>query len=235
MQVDVEEIVQKIYNEEKLNFEDTKDLTKIIMNKRARRLLLNEINNYIAKNDNNCLLNDNAYDTIIDIFKESLKLVRQDKDYDTPKIIIKLSSKLFKNSNDEDKEQIFLISSLKHEKTIRSFDFWKEFINYLIIEEIHNQKIKLYKKQSDKEKDKDVENIKEIVLNKLKEYSNTMTNFFCRANCIRQIVQEFKDFYQLEDKEVEEINKKIEDYENELLNRNDISNYSTEQNSSNIK
>ena len=235
MQVDVEEIVQKIYNEEKLSFEDTKDLTKIIMNKRARRLLLNEINNYITKNDNNCLLNDNAYDTIIDIFKESLKLVRQDKDYDTPKIIIKLASKLFKNSNDENKEQIFLITSLKHEKTIRSFDFWKEFVNYIIIEEIHNQKIKLYKNQSDKEKDKDVENIKEIVLNKLKEYSNIMTNFFCRAYCIRQIVQEFKDFYQLEDKEVEEINKKIEDYENELLNRNDISNYSTEQNSSNIK
>ena len=62
-----------------------------------------------------------------------------------------------------------------------------------------------------------------------------MMKLFCRANCIKQIVQEFKDFYQLEDKELEEINKKIEDYENELLNRNDISNFSTEQNISNIK
>ncbi len=237
MQVDVEEIVQKIYNEEKLNFEDTQDLTKIIMNKRARRLLLNEINNYITKNDNNCFLNDNAFDTIIEIFKESLKLVKQDKDYETPKIIIKLSSKLFKNSNDEDKEQIFLMSYLKHEKSIKSFDFWKDFINYVIIEEIHNQKInKLQnKKGEDKEKDEYIYKTKEIVLNKLKEYSNIMINLFCRANCIKQIVQEFKDFYQLEDKELEEINKKIEDYENELLNRNDISNFSTEQNISNTK
>ena len=237
MQVDVEEIVQKIYNEEKLNFEDTQDLTRIIMNKRARRLLLNEINNYITKNDNNCFLNDNAFDTIIEIFKESLKLVKQDKDYETPKIIIKLSSKLFKNSNDEDKEQIFLMSYLKHEKSIKSFDFWKDFINYVIIEEIHNQKInKLQnKKGEDKEKDEYIYKTKEIVLNKLKEYSNIMVNLFCRANCIKQIVQEFKDFYQLEDKELEEINKKIEDYENELLNRNDISNFSTEQNISNTK
>ena len=240
MKVDIEEIVQKIYNEEKLNFEDTKDITKIIMDKRARRFLLNEINNYIKKDKNNCLLNDNAYDIIVDIFKESLKLVRQDKDYETPKIIINLSSLLFKNSNDDDKEQIFIISNLKHEKTIKSFDFWKEVINYNIIEDIHNQKINtILKKEENKEKEKQkeeyIKKINEIVLNKLKIYSDIMMNFYCRANCVRQVVQEFKEFYILEDKDLEEINKKIEEYENEQLNKNDISTYSTEQNSSNLK
>ena len=240
MKVDIEEIVQKIYNEEKLNFEDTKDITKIIMDKRARRFLLNEINNYIKKDKNNCLLNDNAYDIIVDIFKESLKLVRQDKDYETPKIIINLSSLLYKNSNDDDKEQIFIISNLKHEKTIKSFDFWKEVINYNIIEDIHNQKINtILKKEENKEKEKQkeeyIKKINEIVLNKLKIYSDIMMNFYCRANCVRQVVQEFKEFYILEDKDLEEINKKIEEYENEQLNKNDISTYSTEQNSSNLK
>ena len=240
MKVDIEEIVQKIYNEEKLNFEDTKDITKIIMDKRARRFLLNEINNYIKKDKNNCLLNDNAYDIIVDIFKESLKLVRQDKDYETPKIIINLSSLLYKNSNDEDKEQIFIISNLKREKTIKSFDFWKELINYNIIEDIHNQKIntilkKEEKKENQKQKEDYIKKINEIVLNKLKIYSDIMMNFYCRANCIRQVVQEFKEFYILKDTDLEEINKKIEEYENEQLNKNDISTYSTEQNSSNLK
>ena len=58
MQVDILEIINKIFNEEKLDFEDNKEITKIILNKRARRHLLKEINNYGTK-DNKSLLNHN--------------------------------------------------------------------------------------------------------------------------------------------------------------------------------
>ena len=51
----------------------------------------------------------------------------------------------------------------------------------------------------------------------------------------KQIIQEFKEYYQLDDKKIEDINKKIDEYENEQMNSNDLSMYSTEQNSSNIK
>ena len=62
-----------------------------------------------------------------------------------------------------------------------------------------------------------------------------MIDFHCRPNFIKQIIQEFKEYYQLDDKKLEDINKKIDEYENEQMNSNDLSMYSTEQNSSNIK
>ena len=232
MQADIEEIVNKIFNSEKLNFEDTKEITRLIMNKRARRLLLTEINNYRIKN-NNCLLNDNAYDTIIDILKESLKLIRNDKDFESAKMIINLSNVLYKNSNDdEEKEQIYINSNLKHEKIIKSYDFWKDLIKFNIIEEMHCHKIfNMCLDEKEKKEEENKGKIKEIILNKLKVFSKNMMNFYFRPNSIKQIIQEFKEFYQLDDKEIEEINKKIDEYENELLNKNDISTYSTEINS----
>ena len=239
MQVDIEEIIKKIYNEEKLNFEDNKEITKIIMNKRARHILLKELNKYKSKdNDNNCLLNDNAYDTINEILKESLKLIMPEKDFKSAELIINLSSVLYKNSNDEEQPLYFIISDIKHEKTIKSYDFWKELIKYNIIEEIHNQKI-IAVNLNEKEKNKNVNiyltKVNEIVLNQLNNFSKYMIDFCCRPKLIRQIIEEFKEFYQLDDKEIENLNKKIDDYENEQMNKNNTSNYSTEQNSANMK
>ena len=247
LQVDIEEIIKKIYNEEKLSFEDNKDITKIIMNKRARLILLKELNKYRSK-DNNCLLNDNAYDTINEILKESLKLIIPEKDFQSAELIINLSSVLYKNTNDEEQPQYFIISDIKHEKTIKSYEFWKELIKYNIIEEIHNQKIiavnlnEKEKKKNENVNAKENENVNiyitkvnEIALNKLNTFSNYMIDFYCRPKLIRQIIEEFKEFYQLDDKEIEKLNKKIDDYENEQMNKNNISNYSTEQNSANTK
>ena len=170
-QVDIEEIVKRIYNEEKLKFEDTKDIAKIIMYKRTRRILLREINNFRIKN-NNCLLNVNAYDTISDILKESLKLVKQERDYESAKMIINISTILYRESNDEEKEKIYIISNLRHEKIIRNYEFWKELIKYNIIEEMHSKKI--FDFCSD-EKEKLVEEypkkLNDTTVNKLKIFS----------------------------------------------------------------
>ena len=244
IQVDIAEIIKKIFNEEKLNFEVNKEITKLIMNKRARRLLLKEIDNYRI-NDNITLLNDNAYETINEILKESLKLVKNDKDYDTAKYIIILSSVLYKNINDEEESQFFMINDIKHEKTIKSYEFWKELIKYNIIEEMHNKKINnVINKEKEKEKenknvkkkdeDDEIKKLNEIVLNKLKIYSKYMIDFCCRPNFIRQIIEEFKDFYKIDNKELEELYTKIDEYENEQMNKTNISTYSTEQNSANI-
>ena len=233
MQVDINDIIQKIYSEEKLNFEDNKEITTIIMNKRARRLLLKELKNYSDK-ENNCLLNDNAYDTINEILKESLKLIKNDKDFETAKLIIDLSSALYKNTNDDEKN--FMITDIKHEKIIKNYEFWKGLIKYNIIEEIHLEKIKnVNSKEKEKEINWNINNLNEIVLNKLKLFSKYMMDFSCRPKLIKQIILEIKEFYQLNDKEVEELNLKIDEYENEQINNNNISNYTTEQNSSNLK
>ena len=234
MQVDILEIIKKLYSEEKLNFEDNKEITKIIMNKRARRLLLKELYNYSIK-DNNSLLNDKAYDTINEIIKESLKFIIPERDFKTAELIINLSSTLYKNSNDEEQTQIFIISDIKHEKTIKSYEFWKEFIKHNIIEEIHNQKIMSVNLEKEEKKKKENIKINDIVLNKLNIFTKYMIDFCCRPKFIRQIIEEFKEFYQLSDKDIEELNKIIDNYENEQINKNNISTYSTEQNSSNVK
>ena len=227
--VDVEQIVYKIFNEEKLNFVDTQEITKLIIKKRSRRLLLNEIKNYKIKNGNN-ILSDNAYDTINEIFKESLNLVKQDKDFETAKIIINLSNDIFRLINDETNEKICLLSDLKGEKTIKSYEFWKDLIKYEIIEEMHQQKISIVKNKKEEKV-----NINEIVLNKLNIYINHMINFFCKPKILRQIVEIFNDYYHLDETKIKEINKKIDDYETIEVNNSDLSSMSTEKTFSNAK
>ena len=227
--VDVEQIVYKIFNEEKLNFVDTQEITKLIIKKRSRRLLLNEINNYEMKNENN-IFSDNSYDIINEIFKESLNLVKQDKDYETAKIIINLSNSIFRLINDESNEKICLISDLKAEKTIKSYEFWKELIKYEIIEEMHRHKI-----SNVKNKKEEKVNINQIVLNKLNIYLNQMINFCCKPNSMRQILEIFKGFYNLDEINMKEINKKIDDYEGVDINKSDISSISTDKTFSNAK
>ena len=220
--VDVEQIVDKIYNEEKLNFVDTQEITKLIIKKRSRRLLLNEIKNYKIKKKIS-ILNDNAYDTVNDIFKESLNLVKQDKDLETAKIIIHLSNDIFRLINDEFEEKICLVSDLKNEKAIKSYEFWKELIKYEVVEEMHNQK-------NSNIKNKKVEklNINQIVLNKLNIYLLHMFNFYCKANCIRQIIEFFHDYYHLDERRIRDIYKKIDDYEKNDNNKSDNNTISTE-------
>ena len=227
--VDVEQIVYKIFNEEKLNFVDTQEITKLIIKKRSRRLLLNEIKNYKIKNGNN-ILSDNAYDTINEIFKESLNLVKQDKDYETAKIIINISNDIFRLIKDETNEKICLLNDLKAEKPIKSYEFWKDLIKYEIIEEMHQQKISAVKNKKDEKI-----NINEIVLNKLNIYINHMINFFCKPKILRQILEIFNDYYHLDETKIKEINKKIDDYENIEVNNSDLSSMSTEKTFSNAK
>ena len=227
--VDIEQIVNKIFNEEKLNFIDTQEITKLIIKKRSRRLLLNEISNYKKKNENN-IFSDNSYDIINEIFKESLNLVNQDKDYETAKIIVNLSNHIFRLINDETNEKICLISNLKSEKTIKSYEFWKDLIKYEITEEMHQQKI-----LNVKSKKEEKININQIVLNKLNIYLNHMINFCCKPNCMRQIIEIFNDYYHLNERNIKEINKKIDEYEKSDINKSDINSIFTEKTFSNAK
>ena len=227
--VDVEQIVQKIYSEEKLNFVDTQEITKLIIKKRTRRLLLNELNNYKNKNEYS-ILNDASYDIINDIFRECLNLVKQDKDYETAKLVINLSNFIFRLINDETNEKICLINDLKSEKILKNYEFWNELIKYEIIEEIYNQKmINLINKKEEKI------NTNEIVLNKLNIYLNNMIKFCCRPNYMRQILEEFKDYYNLDEIIMKELNNQIDEYEKIDQNQIDLSTNSTEKTSLNEK
>ena len=227
--IDVEQIVQKIYSEEKLNFFDTQEITKLIIKKRTRRLLLNELNNYKNKNEYS-ILNDDSYDTINEIFRECLNLVKQDKDFETAKIVINLSNYIFRLINDETNEKICLINDLKSEKVLKNYEFWKELIKYEIIEEIYNQKLSNLKNKKDEKI-----NINKIVVNKLNIYLTQMVKFCFRSNYMRQILETFKDYYKLDEIIIKELNNKIDEYEKIDQNQIDLSTNSTEKTSLNEK
>ena len=234
--VDIEQLVDKIYSGEKLNFIDTQEITKLIIKKRLRRLFLKEINNHNIKNEN-IALNDNTYDTINEIFNESLNVVLNDKDFESAKLIIDLSNILFRHTSDESGDKIFIISNLKNGKIIKSYEFWKELVKYDIIEEMHNQKKSEY--GNNNEKKIKVKNINDIVLDKLNKYINDMINFGCKPNYLRQIIEEFNEYYHLNEIKVKNINKIIDDYENKDSNKDtnkvEIKTVSSENTSSNSK
>ena len=234
--VDIEQLVDKIYSGEKLNFIDTQEITKLIIKKRLRRLFLKEINNHNIKNEN-IALNDNTYDTINEIFNESLNVVLNDKDFESAKLIIDLSNILFRHTNDESGNKIFIISNLKSGKIIKSYEFWKELVKYDIIEEMHKQKKSEY--GNNNEKKIKVKNINDIVLDKLNKYINDMVNFGCKPNYLRQIIEEFNEYYHLNEIKVKNINKIIDDYENKDSNKDtnkvEIKTVSSENTSSNSK
>ncbi len=234
--VDIEQLVDKIYSGEKLNFIDTQEITKLIIKKRLRRLFLKEINNHNIKNEN-IALNDNTYDTINEIFNESLNVVLNDKDFESAKLIIDLSNILFRHTNDESGNIIFIISNLKSGKIIKSYEFWKELVKYDIIEEMHKQKKSEY--GNNNEKKIKVKNINDIVLDKLNKYINDMINFGCKPNYLRQIIEEFNEYYHLNEIKVKNINKIIDDYENKDSNKDtnkvEIKTVSSENTSSNSK
>ena len=165
-----------------------------------------------------------------DIFKECLNLVQNDKDFETAKIIINLSKDIFRQINDENDEKICLLSDLKGEKTIKSFEFWKDLINYEIIERMHKEKI-----ANIKNKKEGKININQIVLEIINLYLQNMINFYCKPNCIRQIIETFNDYYHLDEKNIKDINQIIDNYENSAIDKNDISTISTDKNSSSIK
>ena len=226
--VDIEQLVDKIYSGEKLNFIDTQEITKLIIKKRLRRLFLKEINNHNIKNEN-IALNDNTYDTINEIFN--------DKDFESAKLIIDLSNILFRHTSDESGNKIFIISNLKSGKIIKSYEFWKELVKYDIIEEMHKQKKSEYGNYN--EKKIKVKNINDIVLDKLNKYINDMINFGCKPNYLRQIIEEFNEYYHLNEIKVKNINKIIDDYENKDSNKDtnkvEIKTVSSENTSSNSK
>ena len=222
--VDVEQIVSKIFNGEKLNFVDTQEITKLIIKKKSRRLFLNEIKNFQINNKNN-IVSDSTYDILNEIFKESLNLVKQDKDFETSKIIINLSNNIFRLINDDPEEKMCLISDLKKEKEIKSYEFWKDLIKFEIIEELH-----LQKNSNIKNKKKEEINVNKIVLDKLNIYLKHMMYYSCKTNCIRQIVEIFNEYYHLNELSIKEIYKKIDEYENQE-GKNNTSINSTEKSS----
>ena len=93
---------------------------------------------------------------------------------------------------------------------------------------MYNQK--KYNLFSNKKEDeeKNINRIKEIVITKINLHINYMIDFNCKFSFMKQILQEFKEYYELNEEDIQKIENKINKYnkkDEEGLNiNNDINN-----------
>ena len=228
---EIKDIINKIFKKEKLSNEDNENINKLILLKKSRRHLLKEINNYCLNNINASLLNEISYENITNLLKETLKVLQIEKDYESVKLVLNFATSFYQIYGEKEKKKLFIQNNLINQKIFSNYDFWKELIKYDIVEEMYNQKsFNLFSdKKEDEEKNK--EKIKEIVISKINIFLNYMIDLHCKFNYMKQIIQEFKDYYELTDDNVEKFITKINEYnktieiEKQIINeKNDIIN-----------
>ena len=230
-QTDLEILIQKILNNQCSESERDSNINKIISNKKLRRILLNEINKYFIKNKENNILNDKTCNIIYEILKKLLNKLQFDNDFESANIILNFPNTLKINN------EINFYNNIKNEEIFRNFEFWKEIIKYNIINERRQNKIReiqIEKKYSSVNENE----IKKIAKNKLNIFVKYMMEFKCSSLNIKQIIQEFGEYYQLEKSFIDDYISKIKDYEN-LINKkkentnNNNTNIGTNNNSDN--
>ena len=224
---EIKEIVNKIFKNENLLKEEKEKINKLILLKKTRRKLLQEINNYCINNINSSLLNEISFENISNLLNESLKVLQIEKDYESEKLILNFATSFYQISGKSKKKKEFIQNNLTNNKLFSKYEFWKELIKYNIIEEMYNQKkYNLFSnKKEDEEKNK--QRIKEIVISKINLHINYMIDFNCKFSFMKQIFQEFKEYYELSDEELKKIEDKINKYndkDSELNINNDINN-----------
>ena len=212
---EIKEVSTKIFNKEILSNKIKENINKLFLMKKTRRQLLIEINNNDLSK-----LNESNFDNISYLLKEVLKVLQIEKDYESVNLILNFINNFCQIGEDKEKRRIFIQNNLIDQKIFASYEFWKELIKYNIIEEMFNQKN--YNSSSKKKEDEDKINlkIKEIVLSKINIYLNYMIDFKCKYNFMKQLIEEFKDYYELNDNDIEKFISKINEY-NKIIGKRD--------------
>ena len=227
---EIKGIVNKIFKGDNFSKEEIEKINKLILLKKTRRKLLQEINNYCLNNINSSLLNENSFGIISNLLNESLRILQIEKDYESEKLILNFATSFYQISGTNQKKKQFIQNNLLSNKLFTKYEFWKELVKYNIIEEMYNQK--KYNLFSDKKEDeeKNKTRIKEIVISKINLHINYMIDFKCKCSFMKQILQEFKEYYDLSDEDIKKISDKINEYnkcddnnkENIILDKQDI-------------
>ena len=221
---EIKQIVNKIFKNENFSKEEKEKINKLILLKKTRRKLLQEINNYCLNNINSSLLNEISFENISNLLKESLRILQIEKDYESEKLILNFATSFYQISGTSQKKKQFIQNDLINNKLFSKYEFWKELIKYNIIEEMYNQK--KYNLFSDKKEDeeKNKTRIKEIAISKINLHINYMIDFKCKHSFIKQILQEFKEYYDLSDDDTQKIVNKINEYNNNEDEQNENKN-----------
>ena len=218
---EIKSIVNKIFLNESFSKDEKEKINKLILLKKTRRKLLQEINNYYLNNINSCLLNEVSFENISNLLNETLKVLQIEKDHESENFILNFATSFYQISGKNQKRKQFIQNDLINNKLFTKFDFWKELIKYNIIEEMFNQKKYNLFSNKKEEEEKNKERIKEIAISKINLHINYMIDFKCKYSFMKQILQEFKELYELSDEEIKKINDKIKEYNKCQENENE--------------
>ena len=234
---EIKGIINAIFKNEKLSNEDKEIINKLLLLKKSRRQLLKEINNHCLNNINSSLLNETSFDNISNLLKEGLKVLQIEKDYESAKLILNFATTFYQiiGEKEKEKKKLFIQNNLINQKIFTNYEFWKELIKYNIIEEMFYQKsYDLFPSQKEDE-EKDRKRINDIVISKLNIYLNYMIDFKCKYDFMKQIIQEFKDYYELGEDDIEKFMTKINEYNKSNQEEKEKEKEKKEENGSNVK
>ena len=137
------------------------------------------------------------------ILNEILNIIEKENDFFSVKNTI-LLSQTFYYEND-DKKKIYVEEFIKNHHWVKTFDFWKNLIDYMIKEELKRQfqenKINIEeKKEEEKQKI-----ISTVCFTQLISYANVMQQFEIDKNQIVELIKIFINKYSIEQKYIEQI------------------------------
>ena len=212
---EIKEVTSQIFNKEILSNKTKENINKLFLLKKTRRQLLKEINNNDLSK-----LNESSFDNISYLLKEVLKILQIEKDYESVNSILNFITNFCQIGEDKEKRKLFIQNNLREQKIFASYEFWKELIKYNIVEEMFNQKCSNLFSNKKEDEEKNSLKIKEIALSKINIYLNYMIDFKCKYNYMKQLIEEFKDYYELNDDDIEKFISKINEY-NKIIEKKD--------------
>ena len=191
--------------------EEKSELLTLIKKKEFRNIFLISLSKQRTKgrfNRSEKLLND-----LKDILLYILDISEKELDYESAKNCIILSQTFYteknnKNNNNDsnvnnsnnNNNKIYLFESICNNKWLKSFEFWKGIINYMIIQEIYkNEEIVKFSSMNEKKEEKIIR-YSNIAFSQLLSYTNNMMEFKINKSLIIFIIDDFVKQYQINEK-----------------------------------
>lgn len=189
-----------------------KKLNMILLNRKTRKILLQEINKIRIKGI--FFINDFNFQNLGDFLKLCINIIinenkkefnednneyEYDFDYESINLIFIISTNLYKINEYGNKPRLFLQESLVNTPIFNDFNFWKKTIRYFIINEMHTQKTyNIYESNEIKE-----ENKKKLIKNQINSFVYHMKSFEIKPQLINDIILFFQNYYGLDPKILE--------------------------------
>ena len=224
--INIENLVNfAFFSEKNFGYDEKKILKNFSVLKRSRRYLLDSVNKIRIKNK--LILDEFSYNNISEILKECVINLDKEKDYESYKLIILISNTMYKIDGNNIK--IFLNKSIIDFPIWKKINFWKNMIQYEIIEEMAKQKkINLFKKES---KENKLKKIQSISISYINAYLYNMISFNLDAKLMYDIIIYFSEYYFLEKKEIDSFNNITKNYKKgELIEKKNEKFFSEEKN-----